>query len=69
LIMDPGIDGLETYEKILEINSVQRAVIVSGFSESDRVKEAQKIGAGAYVPKPYILERLGMAVREELDRK
>jgi len=69
MIMDPGIDGLETYEKILEINLVQRAVIVSGFSESDRVKEAQKIGAGAYVPKPYVLERLGMAVRKELDRK
>jgi CheY-like chemotaxis protein len=69
MIMDPGIDGLETYEKILKINPRQRAVIVSGFSESDRVKEAQRIGAGAYVPKPYILERLGMAVRTELDRK
>jgi len=59
---------METYEKILKINPVHRAVIVSGVSESDRVKEAQKIGAGAYVPKPYVLERLGMAVRKELDR-
>jgi len=42
---------------------VQRAVIVSWFSESDRVKEVQKIGAGAYVPKPYVLERLGMMER------
>ncbi|HAJ25694.1 MAG TPA: hypothetical protein DCG53_00340 [Syntrophus sp. (in: bacteria)] len=69
MIMDPGIDGLETYENILKLNHLQKAVIVSGFSESDRVKEAQKIGAGAYVPKPYVLERLGMAVRKELDRK
>ena len=69
MIMDPGIDGLETYEKILKFNPVQKAVIVSGFSESDRVKEAQKIGAGAYVPKPYVLERLGIAVRKELDKK
>jgi CheY-like chemotaxis protein len=69
MIMEPGIDGLETYEKILKFNPAQKAVIVSGFSESDRVKEAQKIGAGAYVPKPYVLERLGMAVRKELDRK
>jgi DNA-binding NarL/FixJ family response regulator len=67
--MDPGIDGLETYENILKLNPVQKAVIVSGFSESDRVKEAQRIGAGAYVSKPYVLERLGMAVRKELDRK
>jgi PAS domain S-box-containing protein len=69
MIMDPGIDGLETYEHILKLNPVQKAVIVSGFSESDRVKEAQRIGAGAYVPKPYVLERLGLAVRKELDRK
>ncbi|MEI7639050.1 MAG: PAS domain S-box protein, partial [Syntrophus sp. (in: bacteria)] len=69
MIMDPGIDGLETYEKILEISPAQKAVIVSGFSESDRVKEAQRIGAGAYVRKPYVLERLGVAVRKELDRK
>jgi len=69
MIMDPGIDGLETYENILKLNPVQKAVIVSGFSESDRVREAQNLGAGTYVPKPYVLERLGMAVRKELDRK
>ncbi len=69
MIMDPGIDGLETYEKVLEINPAQKAIIVSGFSESDRVREAQELGAGAYVRKPYVLERLGMAVRKELDRK
>ena len=26
------------------------------------------LGAGAYVKKPYILEKLGLAVRKELDR-
>ena len=31
MIMDPGIDGLETYEKILEVIPGQKAVIVSGF--------------------------------------
>jgi hypothetical protein len=39
---------------------------VSGFSESDRVKAARSFGAGAYVRKPYIKEKLGMAVRKEL---
>ena len=38
MIMDPGIDGLETYRKILEISPAQKAIIVSGFSESERVK-------------------------------
>jgi two-component system cell cycle sensor histidine kinase/response regulator CckA len=45
----------------------QKAIIVSGYAETDQVREAQKLGAGAYVRKPYILERLGMAVRRELD--
>jgi len=68
MIMDPGMDGLETYRKILETHPGQKAIIVSGFSETGRVKEAQALGAGAYVRKPYTLERLGLAVRQELDR-
>ena len=64
--MAPGIDGLETYQRVLEINPKQKAIIVSGFSETDRVREAQKLGAGAYVKKPYVMEKIGMAIRDEL---
>lgn len=67
MIMDPGIDGLETYRRILEIHPGQRAVIVSGYAETDRVRKAQKIGAGSFVRKPYVLEKLGLAIRRELD--
>ena len=69
MIMAPGIDGLETYQRVLEINPKQKVIIVSGFSETDRVGETQKLGAGAYVKKPYVLERIGMAIRDELNRK
>ena len=68
MIMGPGMDGLDTYAKILETNPNQRAIIVSGFSETERVSRAKALGAGAYVKKPYILEKLGLAVRKELDR-
>ena len=68
MIMDPGMDGLDTYVKILEMHPYQRAIIVSGFSETERVTKAQALGAGAYVKKPYVLEKLGLAVRKELDR-
>jgi PAS domain S-box-containing protein len=67
MIMDPGMDGLDTYKKILEIYPKQKSIIVSGFSESDRVRQAQKLGAGAYVRKPYLQERLGTAVKKELN--
>jgi len=69
MIMDPGIDGLDTYRSILEIHPRQKAIIVSGFSETDRVITAQALGAGAYVRKPYVIEKLGLAVKKELDRK
>ncbi len=68
MVMPPGIDGAETYRQIVEIRPGQRAIIVSGFSESGRVGEAQALGAGAYVRKPVTLERLAHAVRQELAR-
>jgi PAS domain S-box-containing protein len=68
MIMEPGMDGLETYQRILEISPNQKAIIVSGFSETTRVREAQELGAGEYVRKPYISEKIGLAIRRELDR-
>ncbi|MDQ5986208.1 MAG: Sensor histidine kinase RcsC [Syntrophus sp. SKADARSKE-3] len=68
MIMDPGMDGLDTYKSILKVNPGQKCIIVSGFSETERVKAAQALGAGAYVKKPYITEILGLAVKKELDR-
>ena len=68
MIMDPGMDGLDTYRHILEIHPKQKAIIVSGYSETDRVNEARALGAGEYVRKPYVVEKLGLAVRRELDR-
>jgi PAS domain S-box-containing protein len=68
MIMEPGIDGLETYRRVLEIHPAQKAVITSGFSESDRVMEARRLGVGDYVKKPYLIEKLGLAVKQELKR-
>ena len=64
-----GIDGLETYKRILNLHPNQRAIITSGFSSTSRVKEVQRIGAGAYIRKPYTLEKIGMAVKIELEKR
>lgn len=68
MIMEPGMDGLETYRKIFELRPGQRAIIASGYSETERVKEAQRLGAGTYLKKPYTVEVAAVAVRKELDR-
>ncbi|MGA8019289.1 MAG: PAS domain S-box protein [Desulfobacterales bacterium] len=69
MIMPPGIDGLTTYREILRITPDQKAVIASGFAKTERVNETQKLGAGIYIKKPYTLEKIGLAVRAELDQK
>ena len=68
MIMDPGINGRETYERIIKIHPNQKAIIVSGFAETDDVKAAQKLGAGKYIKKPLSLEVIGLAVKKELDK-
>ena len=66
MIMAPGIDGLETYKRIHKLHPGQKAIVASGFSETDRVRETQTLGAGPYLKKPYTLEKIGLAVKTEL---
>jgi two-component system cell cycle sensor histidine kinase/response regulator CckA len=66
MIMDPGINGRETYERIIKIHPNQKAIIVSGYAETADVKKIQKLGAGKYIKKPLTLERLGLVIKEEL---
>jgi signal transduction histidine kinase/CheY-like chemotaxis protein/molybdopterin-binding protein len=66
MIMEPGIDGLETYRRIVQRHPGQKALIASGFSETERVHEAQRLGAGEYIKKPYTIEKIGVAVWEAL---
>jgi CheY-like chemotaxis protein len=68
MVMPGGIDGTETYRRILEISPQQKAIILSGFSESDRVLKVQKLGAGAFVRKPVSKRAIAAAIRSELDR-
>ena len=66
MIMEPGMDGLDTYKQILQMNPQQKAILVSGFSETARVKEFQSLRSGGYLKKPFLLKKLGIAVKEEL---
>ncbi len=68
MILEPGIDGLETYRRILDIRPDQKSIIASGYSETVRVKEAHSLGAGSYIKKPYLLQKIGRAIKAELDR-
>jgi PAS domain S-box-containing protein len=66
MLMDPGINGYQTYKKILAFNPCQKAIIASGFSENTDVKATLQLGAGGFVKKPYSMEQLGRTVKEVL---
>ncbi|WP_428266976.1 hybrid sensor histidine kinase/response regulator [Haliangium sp.] len=66
MIMDPGINGRRTYEQLVKLRPGQKAVIASGYAESDEVRLAQRLGAGEYIKKPYTMEMLARSVKLEL---
>lgn len=66
MILGSGLDGLDTYLRILEIQPQQKVIIVSGYAETERTHRAMQMGARSYVQKPYTLERLGAAIHEVL---
>ena len=67
MIMDPGMDGLDTYKEIVKLHPAQKAIIATGYCETERVFEAQKLGIGNCLMKPFTLEKLGKTVRSELE--
>ncbi len=66
MMMEPGFNGRETYAAILSQTPRQKAIIASGYAETDEVMKIQALGAGQHIRKPYTLEQLGIAVRHAL---
>lgn len=66
MIMAPGIGGFEAYEKIIAKKKDQRAIIVSGFADEVEVKKMMGLGVNHFVTKPYSLNDLAIAIKEEL---
>lgn len=69
MVMPPGIDGLETFKQITAVNPEQRAIIASGFAETERVQEALRSGIDSFVRKPYSLRNFGYAVKSALSNR
>lgn len=68
MIMEPGINGRETYEQILTINPAQKAIIASGFSEDSEVEKLHELGSIQFIKKPYGIDQIGIAVKQTLLR-
>ncbi|SLM32471.1 putative Histidine kinase [Desulfamplus magnetovallimortis] len=64
MIMGEGMDGLETYREIIKIHPEQKAIVLSGFSQSEKVDEVIRLGASKYLKKPCTMKVLGEAIKE-----
>ena len=42
--------------------------ITGGYAKTKEVDIAQELGAGKYIKKPYTLEKIGVAVKKELEK-
>ena len=69
MIMNPGISGRATYERILQLYPEQKAIIVSGYAETEDVKETLRLGAGQFLKKPLMIQELATAIHLELQQK
>ncbi|MEO1998701.1 MAG: response regulator, partial [Planctomycetaceae bacterium] len=61
-----GMDGLTTLDQIKQIAPQVHVIVASGYSTTQRVRQAVKLGAG-FLKKPYHLERLEQALRQYSD--
>ena len=69
MYMEPGMDGLDTYREIRKLRPEQKAIITSGYAQTERVRQTQELGAGAFVRKPFFMDTIAAAVRRELERE
>jgi PAS domain S-box-containing protein len=67
--MDPGMNGLQTYQKIISFKPDQRTIIASGFSEDKAVKKALRMGLVGLLKKPYSMKKLGKIVANALEKE
>jgi CheY-like chemotaxis protein len=65
--LESTLDGLDIYQEILSARPEQKAIVASGFSENDRVKQMLTLGAYGYLRKPYTRAALSRSVRQALD--
>ena len=66
MIMGSGLNGRQTYERIVASSPGQKALVVSGFSEDEEVRRTLRLGGAGYLQKPYTMRKLGFAVAAAL---
>jgi two-component system, NtrC family, nitrogen regulation response regulator NtrX len=65
----PGIDGLETLERIRELDNSPEVIIISGHGNIETAVRATKLGAFDFLEKPLSLEKTLILVKNAVEAK
>jgi len=68
-LMMPGLSGMETLERIREIDSNLLVVVITGHATVESAVEAMKKGAYDFTSKPFTPDQLRLVVRRALERR
>lgn len=63
----PGIDGLETIDRISKVDSKIIAIVMTGYGTVDYAVRAMKAGAFDFITKPFEPDTVAVVVRKALD--
>jgi PAS domain S-box-containing protein len=66
MMMGNGLNGRETFEKILKIHPQQKAIVISGYAKSDEILKARNLGVSDFIEKPVTISKIGAAIRQSL---
>jgi len=67
--MPPGMTGCQTFSKIKKIIPTQKAIITSGYIDSDRLESAKKLGIKHFIIKPYSIFDISKIINDVLTNK
>jgi len=66
MMMGDGLNGRETFEKILKIYPRQKAIVISGYAKSEEIMKVKELGISDFIEKPVTISKIGLAIRQSL---
>jgi len=67
-IVMPGVDGIELLQRIKEVDSNMKVIMMSGVSDEGICTTAVEKGASAYITKPFSLQQVKVTLLSTLTR-